>query len=277
MIRLRLALAGAVLLAALGCTKSLGPPSPQFRQARDRYLALLQKDGPGDVFTDPDLPAVRALLDGVPADSVDVDAAKSLRKTIDDGMAEAAKAEAARKAALATAPSNATAPVLTLPQPAKDALPTEAAAPAAVAPTGGPTEGMTAAEFAQKFGACFVKNSVFTDDKGGQGDAFALDPSCAKKYPSYANQLVLVSGEKVARVVPTSAVVSRGSFTLGSGQAVQPPPPPAPVAPPAAAPAAPPVPPGRADDKITGADDKVQAPSNQNSDLDARSKLPGAP
>jgi hypothetical protein len=276
MTRLRLAAGGAALLLALGCTKSVGPPSPQFQQARDRYIALLQKDGPLDIFTDEQLPAVRAQLDNVPADSVDADAAAAMRKTIDTGIAEARKADQAGKAALAAPSGVATAPIL--PQAAAPTAPVPTApAPDALPPlAGGPSAGMATAEFLQKFGTCFTRNSAFTDDQGAQGEAYGMvgDAACGKKYGAYANQLVLVSGAKVLRLVPTAAVTSRSSFTLNSG-------PPAPSAPaPAPAPSAPPaapVPAGRSDDKITGPDDRVQAPANQNAEVDARSKLPGSP
>ena len=280
MTRLHLAAGGAALLLALGCTKSLGPPSPQFRQAREQYLALLQKDGPLDIFTDEQLPALRAQLDKVPPDSVDADAAATMRKTIDTGMADAAKTAQARTAALAPPAGVATPPIL--PQAAAPEAAPAAAAPAAAAappPTGGPAAGMATAEFLQKFGPCFTRNTAFTDDQGVQGDAYALsaDSACGRKYGAYANQLVLVSGAKVLRLVPASAVVSRSSFTLGNvapapTTAAPAPVPAAPTAPPAAA-----APPGRADDKNAGPDDRVQAPTNQNSELDARSKLPGAP
>ena len=90
MTRFRLALAAALCALALGCTQNtVGPPSPEFKRAAEKYNQLIAKDGLTEVFNDPDLPAVLALLDRVPADSVNADAAVHDLDVMGDGMAGA--------------------------------------------------------------------------------------------------------------------------------------------------------------------------------------------
>lgn len=281
--RFRLAVGVCAAVLALGCSKRPGPASPEFQKARQQYLDLLAKDGPNDVYLDPGITAVRMSLDRVPPDSVDADAAKSLAGTIDKGIAEAKANQAAREAAKAETAKAADAPVPSLGGGAQ--APAVAAAqpaqPAQPAPTDGPHEGMSAAEFQTKFGGCFDKDSVFKDTQGHTGDAYVLSAACATRYPSFKDQLVLVSNAKVLNVVPRSAEQGRQEFQVQSSkplpQAPQPPPPQQP--PPVYGEVQPPPPPNpnTVDQRVGGADSRVNAPSNLNSDLDARTKLPGQP
>jgi len=279
MMRFRLALAAALAATAIGCHRpTLGPPSADFKAANAKYVAMLDADGPVDVFTDPDISEVQALLAKVPADSVDIEAARRLQKTIADGQAEASKVAEAREAAQAAAakPLDVVVPTgggtATI-EPSSEA---SAAAPSAAVPNG-PTPGMSAADFRAKYGACFLKNSAFTDDKGNHGEAFALAPSCQAKYPGLANDLVLLSGDKVLSMVPKSAMTSQQQVTLTQTQNK---PAPKQVAQAAAPqPAAPPPPqnPNTIDQKVAAPASKLQVAPNLNSDLDARTKLPGQP
>ena len=277
MTRFRLALAAALCALALGCTQNtVGPPSPEFKRAAEKYNQLIAKDGLTEVFNDPDLPAVLALLDRVPADSVNADAAKKLRGDISAGMAEAQKTAAARAAVAVEAAKPTQGPTLTLPEPEAPPTPVAAATDAGAPPViNGPTPGMSAAEFQSKFGACFNKDTAFVDDKGVQGDAYVLVPTCAAKYPALATQMVLVAGGKVTGLVPQSAIVSRTQLTLGKATTTEkpPPPPPAPVPQPQEPP--PPPNPNTIDRGVQAPENQVNVPSNLNSELDARTKLPG--
>jgi len=280
MMRFRLAIAAALAATAIGCHRpTLGPPSADFKAANAKYVAMLDADGPVDVFTDPGISEVQALLARVPADSVDIEAAHRLQKTITDGQAEASKVAEARKEAQAAAakPLDVAVPTGGGSGPIEPPSQPSAAAPSP-AVANGPTPGMSAADFRAKYGACFMKDSAFTDDKGNHGDAYALAPSCQAKYPGLANELVLLAGDKVLSMVPKSAMTSQQQVTLTQTQNK---PAPKQVAQ-AAAPAQPaaPVPPqnpNTIDQKVAAPASKLPVESNLNSDLDARTKLPGQP
>jgi len=278
MTRFRLALAAAVAAMALGCTKGApnGPASPQFKQAKDAYVALLGKDGPVDIFTDPALSKVSALLAQVPADSVDHDAAEKLQSEISNGIADAQKAAETRKEVADDVAKTPAGPVIAMKDiPAPPQPPPPPAPDAGPAPDNGPAEGMTRADFNSKYSACFEKHSAYTDDKGNQGDVFVVNTLCTTKYPGFAEKLVLLSGAKVAGIIPKSAIVSSQKLTMTNpNQPAQPAPPAQPTtAAPAEAP--PPSSPNTVDQRVATPDSQVNAPSNLNSDLDARSKLPG--
>lgn len=274
MIRHRLLGAACVALLAFGCTKRPGPASPDFQKARQAYLDLLAKDGPGDVYTDPELPDLRAELDKVPADSVDSDAARSLASTIDKGIADAKAAATEREKVIKETTEVASAPAL----PAADeGSPTGAPAgtpDAGKAAASGPSEGETAADFMLHYSSCFEKQGAFTDDKGHTGDTWALSDSCASKYPAFKDQLVMVGADKVVAVVPRSSATST-KIAIGQQQAQKAQQPVAQAQQPAQAPA--PVNPNTIDQQVKTPESQVQVPQNLNSDLDAREKMPGQP
>jgi hypothetical protein len=278
MTRFRLALAAALAATAFGCHPStLGPHSADFSAANAKYVQLLGTDGPVDVFTDPGLAEVQALLAKVPADSVDIEAAKALQKTLESGIAEAEKAAEARKKA-----ESAEAKPLDVVIPTGPGIEPPPSAPAAATPVAtpkdGPTVGMSLADFRAKYGACFTRDSAFTDDKGHQGDVYILATPCSGKYPSLTEQMVLVAGDKVLSVLPKSAVQDRQQLSLNQAQVKAA----APVqqvaqAQPVAAEPPPPPNPNTVDQKVAAPADTLQAAPNLNSDLDAREKLPGQP
>lgn len=277
MTRFCLALASVVLVA--GCHQTtLGPPSEAYKKASNAYVALLDKDGPTAVFTDPGIPQIQALLAQVPANSVDIEAARSLQKTLTDGIAAAEKAARAHDAAVAEVAKPAvidTAPAGEPPPPIAAPV-APAAAPKAPVAGAGPHPGMSAADFQSKFGDCFSPEAQFTDDTGHAGEAYALAPSCAGTYAAMANQLVLVSGDKVLSIVPRSTIKSTQKLTMTHAKVV--PGAPSPAAPPpqqAAQPVPAPVDPNTIDRAVTAPDTQVAAPDNVTGVLDPREKLPG--
>ena len=254
---------GAVVLVA-GCPKRAGPPSPEFEKARDRFFALEASD-PTAVFTNPEVKGLLPAIEGVAADSVEKPAAEDLAKTIHEGLADAEKTATERAKSIEAANK----PVVFVAAAAGSDTPTPApmAAPASAVDAGpatdpGPTVGTSTAELTGRYGSCFSKTGAYTDDKGGTGETYApnADPSCVRKYPAWANSILLVQGGKVANMVPSSSVTAKTSFTLGTnaekaGVAPTPAPSPAPTS---AAPVLPsppvsaaPVLPAPANDQIT--------------------------
>ncbi|MBS2032362.1 MAG: hypothetical protein JST54_30965 [Deltaproteobacteria bacterium] len=281
MTRFRLAIAAIAAALALGCTRGAanGPPSPQFKQAKDAYLAMLNKDGPVDIYTDPGLSKVTDLLAQVPGDSVDHDAAAKLQSDIAAGIVDAQKAAEARKQAADDAAKTPSGPTIALKDiPVPPQPPPPPAPDAGPPPDVGPKADMTQADFLSRYGTCFEKQSSYTDDKNNQGEVYGVNTLCGPKYPAFAEQLVLVSGGKVAGIVPKSSIVSTQKLTMTSAQTQtpqQPPPPaPKPAQPQEAAPP-PPQNPNTVDQRVAVPDSQLKAPTNQNSDLDARTKMPG--
>jgi hypothetical protein len=213
----------AILLAVSGCNRTPAD-SPQFQEAFALYNQLYAK-GLDDSYGDPQMPHVAELLGQVDPRSAQGPEAKDLLAKIQQGMADY-RARAEKLAAMA---ASADAPVEFKGGGGLLAQPRELAPPPA--PAGGPALGMTRDEFLARFADCFDRKGDYEQgDK--RGEAFAVRASCAERFPTFKDSLVVLIDNHVTSLVPTKEVTVR---TVDAG--VQPglpleAPPPPPIVPP---------------------------------------------
>ena len=212
-------LAVVLLLALTGCARK--EPSPEFTRASERFNKLYAKEL-DDAYVDPAIHEVEALLEKVPADSLDAQAAAQLLTRIRDNRSRIEQAAKDRDKALAdarTAPtfsgpsvSPPPAPPQTRPPPAPDAGPLSA-----------PTAGMPMREFNRLFGDCFEQAGPVEVNGRGPRDSYTMVDSdrCRRAMPGLANSIVLADSETVMGLVPKSAL----RRTLPDGGAPPPAPP----------------------------------------------------
>src|SRR5262249_14929572 len=93
-------LAVVLLLVFTGCARK--EPSPEYTRASERFNKLYAKEL-DDAYVDPAIHEVEALLEKVPADSLDAQAAAQLLKRIRDNRARIEQAASDRDKALAAA------------------------------------------------------------------------------------------------------------------------------------------------------------------------------
>jgi len=212
-------LAVVLLLVLTGCARK--EPSPEFTRASERFNKLYAKEL-DDAYVDPAIHEVEALLEKVPADSLDAQAAAQLLTRIRDNRSRIEQAAKDRDKALAdarTAPtfsgpsvSPPPAPPQTRPPPAPDAGPLSA-----------PTAGMPMREFNRLFGDCFEQAGPVEVNGRGPRDSYTMVDSdrCRRAMPGLANSIVLADSETVMGLVPKSAL----RRTLPDGGAPPPAPP----------------------------------------------------
>jgi hypothetical protein len=201
----------AVLALAAACSKP--QPSPDYEEARRRYAELL-KASPLDAHEKPEMAGVLELLERVPRESLDAEAAAELRKRILDERRALAD-QAARRAKLLEA---AGAPVAGLPagwtgssaEPAP-AAPAEAAASTEARPASELATGTTLDDFKKARGGCFEQKAparlVRGKEKPVEGVAWGLrdDPACRKQNPAEVGRLVVFSEGKLVEVAEAAS------------------------------------------------------------------------
>lgn len=201
-------LALLLALAAAGCSRK--EPSPEFTRASERFNKLYAQKL-DDAYVDPAIREVEALLERVPADSLDAQAASQLLTRIRDGRSRLETATREREKALAeartppkfsggsvTAPPVSPPPVAARPASPPDAGTTPLA----------PSAGMSTREFNRLFGDCFEPAGPVEVSGRGTRDSFTLVDSgrCRTSLPSMANSVVLADSQTVLGVVPKSAL-----------------------------------------------------------------------
>jgi hypothetical protein len=197
-----------IVLALSACRKELGPPSPEYEEARQRFSKIYGQKL-DEAFIDPEMDAIEALLQQVPVDSMDAQSAKELQQRIKDGRAKMEKALQEREAAIAAArqgvfvpstPTSTPTPAPTpAPQESKDAGPS----------TQGPVMGSPASELVAGYLGCFKRSSPITVKDRGQREAWELSTDrarCSQSFPTFVGQVVLIEEGKVLTVLPKSAV-----------------------------------------------------------------------
>jgi hypothetical protein len=181
------------LAAALACQKTPGPPSAEYAQARTRHLALVARFA-DDADARPEMDEVLALLERVPAESVDAPAAQELASRIADGRRRLAAEQAERERRIAAAGPAQWAPSGGV--PAAGGAPPGEQRPAIAL-------GMKLEDFRAAHGECFEPGSPIQieipEGDGGlaarPGEAFGLkgDPACREKYPGQVGRVAIFS------------------------------------------------------------------------------------
>jgi hypothetical protein len=205
-----LAVLAVVVLTSAGCSRHRDP-SPEFSRASESFNKLYAQRL-DDAFLDPKMREVEALLQRVPADSLDAQAAADLLSRIREGRARMQKAlddaQAAATAArtpstVSNAPREAPAEPsakLAPPPPPPDAGPPEAVQP---------TAGMPMAEFNRRFADCFqIAGPVDVQGAGARDSYDLIDSSrCRLAHPAFTEAIVVADGQAILGVVPKSALV----------------------------------------------------------------------
>jgi len=200
-------LAVVLLLAMTGCARK--EPSPEYTLASERFNKLYAKEL-DDAYVDPAIREVEALLEKVPPDSLDAQAASQLLTRIREGRARIEKTSTDRDKALAaarTAPKFSGPSVSTPPPPPQ---PASRPAPAALdaGPPSAPTAGMPMREFNRLFGDCFEAAGPVEVNGRGPRDSYSMVDSdrCRRAMPGLVTSLVLADSEAVMGIVPKSAL-----------------------------------------------------------------------
>ena len=195
-------------LAPAACkSKDPGPPSDEYEEAHKRFSKLYGQKLDG-AFTDPQMDEIEALLEQVPAESMDAQSAKELQQRIKDGRAKAEQQRQEQEDAIASAQR-------------ADPFPSGTAAPAdepTAAPedprdagtiSEGPVEGSPASELVSGYLGCFQRQPkpITVMDRGPREAWEMADRArCNLTFPAFAGQLVIVEEGKVLTVLPKSAV-----------------------------------------------------------------------
>ena len=200
-------LAVVLLLVLAGCARK--EPSPEFTRASERFNKLYAKEL-DDAYVDPAMHEVEALLEKVPADSLDAQAAAQLLNRIRENRSRIEQTTKDREKALAaarTAPTFSGQSVSPPPPPPQSARP--ASAPVVDAgPPSSPTAGMAMRDFHRLFGDCFEPAGPVEVTGRGPRDSYTMVDSdrCRRAMPAMANSVVLADSESVMGLVPKSAL-----------------------------------------------------------------------
>lgn len=217
-----------IVLALSACRKELGPPSEEYEEARQRFSKIYGQKL-DEAFIDPEMDAIEALLEQVPADSMDAQSAKELQQRIKDGRARMEKARKEREDAIAAvhqgdtfvppSPPSTPTPEPTTPAPQEDKD--------AGVSTQGPVAGSSASDLVAGYLGCFQRQSKPITVQGrGEREAWEMADRarCSQSFPSFVGQVVLIEDGKVLTVLPKSAVqVTYQQVDAGPAPAADPP------------------------------------------------------
>ncbi len=204
-----LAVLAVVALTASGCSRHRDA-SPEFSRASESFNKLYAQRL-DDAFLDPRMREVEALLQRVPADSLDAQAAADLLSRIREGRTRMQKAldDAQAAATAARTPSTVSnaprdVPAEATPRPAV-VTPPDAGPPEALQPTAG----MPLAEFNRRFADCFqIAGPVDVQGAGARDSYELVDVSrCRTAHPRFVEAIVVADGQAIIGVVPKSALV----------------------------------------------------------------------
>ena len=201
-------LAVVLLVVLTGCARK--EPSPEFTRASERFNKLYAKEL-DDAYVDPAIREVEALLEKVPPDSLDAQAAAQLLTRIRENRTRIEQASTDREKALAaarTAPkfsgNSVSAPP---PPPATSGRTAPAGAPDA-GPPSAPTAGMAMRDFNRLFGDCFEQAGPVEVNGRGPRDSYTMADSdrCRRAMPGLVNSVILADSEAVMGIIPKSAL-----------------------------------------------------------------------
>jgi len=214
-------LAVVLLLVVTGCARK--EPSPEYTRASERFNKLYAKEL-DDAYVDPAIREVEALLEKVPADSLDAQASTQLLTRIRENRTRIEQASKDREKALAAARTAPTfsGPSVSAPLSPPSSRPSAPPAPDA-GPLSAPTAGMAMRDFNRLFGDCFEQAGPVEVNGRGPRDSYTMVDSdrCRRAMPGLVNSLVLADSETVMGLVPKSAL----RRTLPDGGAPPPAPP----------------------------------------------------
>jgi hypothetical protein len=199
-----------VALSLSGCSRHRGP-SPEFSRASESFNKLYGQRL-DDAYLDPKMREVEAMLQRVPSDSLDAQAAGELLTRIRDGRARMQKALDDAQAAGAAARTPSTVSNAPREQPAAEAAAKMAAVPP---PDAGPSEavqptaGMSMAEFNRRFADCFqIAGPVDVQGAGARDSYDLVDSSrCRTAHPSFVDAIVVADGQAILGVVAKAALL----------------------------------------------------------------------
>ncbi|HVG63938.1 MAG TPA: hypothetical protein VNA24_35570 [Hyalangium sp.] len=196
------------MLALSACRKELGPPSEEYEEARQRFSKIYGQKL-DEAFIDPEMDEIDALLQQVPAESMDAQSAKELQQRIKDGRARMERARQEREDAIASAQQ----PDTTFPSsPREPDAPPPAPAPQgpndAGPSTEGPVTGSPASELVAGYLGCFQRAQPITIRDRGSREAWEMSDRarCSQSFPSFVGQVVLIEDGKVLTVISKSSV-----------------------------------------------------------------------
>ena len=196
-----------LLLALAGCSRK--EASPEFTRASERFNKLYATEL-DDAYLDPAMHEVEALLEKVPADSLDAQAAAALLTRIRDNRTRLEQAASDRERALAAARTPTTLTGVSVTTPLSP--PVTATRPAAVdagppVPVA-PSAGMPIRDFNRLFGDCFEPAGPVEVNGRGPRDSYTMVDSnrCRTAMPGMVNSVVLADSQAVMGVVPKSAL-----------------------------------------------------------------------
>ena len=197
-----------LLLALAGCARK--EPSPEYTRASERFNKLYAKEL-DDAYLDPAMREVEALLEKVPPDSLDAQAASQLLTRIRENRARLEQVSKDRETALAearTPPSFSGRSVSPPPAPPASTPGARPPPPPDAGPPSAPSAGMSTTEFNRLFGDCFEPAGPVEVNGRGTRDSFTMVDSsrCRTSLPGMQNSVVLADSQTVLGVVPKSAL-----------------------------------------------------------------------
>jgi hypothetical protein len=196
-----------LLLALAGCFRK--EPSPEFTRASERFNKLYAKEL-DDAYLDPAMHEVEALLEKVPPDSLDAQAAAALLSRIRENRTRLEQATSEQDSALAASrkPTTLTGASVSPPPPPPVSATRPAAAPDAGAAPTAPSAGMNIRDFNRLFGDCFEPAGPVEVTGRGPRDSYTMVDSyrCRTAMPGMVNSVVLADSQTVMGVVPRSAL-----------------------------------------------------------------------
>jgi hypothetical protein len=200
-------LALVLLLILTGCARK--EASPEYTRASERFNKLYAKSL-DDAYLDPGMREVEALLEKVPPDSLDAQAAAQLLARIRENRTRLEQAANERDKALAaarTGPTFSGPSVTSPPPPPISGRATPPPAPDAGPPVA-PTAGMAMRDFNRLFGDCFEPAGPVEVNGRGTRDSYSMVDSdrCRRSMPAMANSIVLADAQSVMGIVPKSAL-----------------------------------------------------------------------
>lgn len=186
----------AALLALAACNKRK-QPSPEYAQAVSMFGKLYGQKL-DDAYVDPKMADVEALLQKVPADSADAEAARKMLQDIQDNRARVEKENAERAKAREEATQPSSSPVTSAPAPEPDKPPE----PAPEAPDAGakePMPGMSVTELSQRFSGCFEQGDSLVVEGRGERETWVLKDiaNCRDRFPGFDQYVIIIENGKI--------------------------------------------------------------------------------
>jgi hypothetical protein len=204
-----LAILALVVFSLSGCNRHRDP-SPEFSRASESFNKLYAQKL-DDAYLDPKMREVEALLQRVPADSLDAQAAGELLSRIRDGRARMQKALDDAQAAGAAARTPSTVSNAPREQPAEASPQPVAPPPPDAGPLEAvqPTAGMSMAEFNRRFADCFqIAGPVDVQGAGARDSYDLVDSSrCRTAHPSFVDAIVVADGQAILGVVAKASLL----------------------------------------------------------------------